>query len=388
MKKKICIIRSGDITFISRIHRAAEALQESNKYDVETLSITPRDGVKRIDYIYKMQYVDIKSRVLKGSVFSIIRIFEGLAKLFFRALKQKADLYLAIGLEDLVIVYIISKINGAKFIYSANELEGDRRRLSNEKLNTKLNQIVISAERMILKKAEQVIAADIERAKLMEKWYKLKHVEVVRNVPVPMDISRSNLIRQKLNIPKDQKVLLYQGMLSKGRGLELAIEACSKTPLNNFCFVLLGFISETYKKELKDLAKKNGFEELYFIPPVPWRELLYWTKSADISIVLIENVSISYYLAAPNKLYESIMVGVPYIASDFPEINHVHNVSQSGILVNPENVEAISKAIEKLLEDKSFYDECVYNSLEAKNIFSWDNEKKRLLEIVDKVNFA
>ncbi|MDC6362081.1 MULTISPECIES: glycosyltransferase [Flavobacteriaceae] len=385
MKKKVCILRSGDITFISRIHRTALALQESNNYDVTTLSITPRDNIKRGDYAYKMSYVDIRSRVFKSSIFSGLRILEGLTKLFYKALKQRADIYIAIGVEDLVIVYLVSKFTRAKFVYSANELEGDRKRVANKKLNTRLNSIVIRTERFMLKSAKCVIAADIERAKLMEDWYKLDKVEVVRNVPIPERISESNLIREKLGIPEEQKVLLYQGMLSPGRGLEVAIKACSITQSVNFCLVLLGFISDTYQQKLLDLAKQENFERLYILPAVPWTELLYWTSSSDISIVLIENVSISYYLAAPNKLYESIMAGIPYIASDFPEINHVHKISKSGILVDPENIDEISQAISSLIQNESFYEECVQGALQARNILNWDVEKKKLLNIVGQV---
>ncbi|MFI1772643.1 glycosyltransferase [Thalassobellus citreus] len=388
MKKKICILRAGDVTYISRIHRTALALQETGNYYVTVLSIAPRDKTKRENYTYKMIYIDIKSRVLKSSVFSILRIIEGLTRLFFKTLKQKADIYIAIGVEDLIIAYIISKLTGAKLVYSANELEGDRKRVGNEKLNRKLNNVVIRIERGILKSAKSVIAADVERAKLMEKWYKLSKVEVIRNVPLLEEIPRSNLIREKFQIPKQQKILLYQGLINYGRGIEVAIEACSKAKSKNFCLVLLGFITPAYKKELIDLAKKINFKRLYIIPAVPWRELLFWTKSADVSIVLIENVSISFYLAAPNKIYESIMVGVPYIASDFPEINHVHDISKSGILVNPENIVEISKAIDRLIEDLPFYNECIENALQARNVFNWGKEKKKLLDIMEELNLA
>ncbi|HAI43685.1 MAG TPA: hypothetical protein DCM40_39100, partial [Maribacter sp.] len=159
-------------------------------------------------------------------------------------------------------------------------------------------------------------------------------VEVIRNVPSYVDVDNENLIRKELNLPKASKILLYQGMLSPGRGLEVSIKACAKSKTQNkIHLVLLGFITEEYKDKLLKTAGDFGFANLHILPPVPWKELLFWTKSADISLVLIENVSISYYLAAPNKLYETIMVGVPYIASNFPEIKHVHEVAKAGILV-------------------------------------------------------
>jgi len=385
MKKKVCILKTGDVTFISRIHRTAQALQETNNYEVTIVSITPRSKIKEDGYSYKMLYVDVKSRVLKNSIFTPIRILEGLFKLFIIALNQRANIYVAIGIEDLISIYFISKLTDSKFVYSANELEADRKRVSNNKLNIWINKIVVFFEKRVLKSAQSVIAADTERAKLMQQLYDIKKVEVIRNVPIPEDIPASDLIRKSLDLPKSNKILLYQGMLSQGRGLEAAIKACSGTSLRKLCLVLLGFISESYKKELIDLAKQNSFNKLYFILPVSWRELLQWTKSADISIVLIENISRSYYLAAPNKLYESIMVGVPYIASNFPEIKHVHSITKGGILVNPENITEISEAIYKLIENDEFYKKCQLNELKAKEIFNWGVEKRSLIEIFDKI---
>ena len=385
-KKKICIVRSGDVTFISRIHRTALALQETNDYDVSIVSIIPRDNIKRVNYPYNMHYITIKSRALKHSVFSIIRIIEGIYKLFFKSFKNKADIYIAIGVEDLIIAYLISIFSRAKFIYSANELEGDRNRAANKRLNKLLNKAVIGIERFLLKRAEGVFAADIERAEIMKQWYNLDNVEVIRNVPFYEDVPNYNLIRERLELSKNQKILLYQGIINYGRGIEVAIKACSMTNIqNNFCLVLLGFITDDYKQTLIEFAKKNNFESLHILPPVPWGELLHWTKSADVSLVLIENVSISYYLAAPNKLYESIMAGKPYIASNFPEINHVHNVSNSGLLVSPESPHEVSVAISRLLEDEVFYKECVDNSLKGKEVFNWNREKKTLIEFMDKL---
>ena len=387
MKKKICIIRASDITFISRVHRTAQALQQSGKYQVNVLSIMPRGGKPISEYPYETTYISIKSRALKSSLFSIFRILEGMARLYFSAKKQKADIYIPIGIEDLVIVYVISKFFKTKFIYSANELEGDRKRVGNKKLNKFLNRQVIKIEKWMLNKSNGVIAADLERAKLMEKWYGLDKVEVIRNVPSYVDVDNENLIRKELNLPKASKILLYQGMLSPGRGLEVSIKACAKSKTQNkIHLVLLGFITEEYKDKLLKTAGDFGFANLHILPPVPWKELLFWTKSADISLVLIENVSISYYLAAPNKLYETIMVGVPYIASNFPEIKHVHEVAKAGILVNPENVNDITEAIDKLNEDKLLYKSCVKSSNFAKTVFNWSIEQKKLLQIMENID--
>lgn len=389
MKKSICIVRASDITFISRIHRTALALEESGKYNVSVLSIMPRSSVISTDYPYKMIFVSIKSRVIKGSFFSLIRVIEGLVKLYFNAAKEKANIYIPIGIEDLIIVYIISKFFSIKYIYSANELEGDRKRIKNRKINNFLNRMVIRAEKLMLRNADSVIAADYERAKVMEKWYGIEHVETIRNVPIYEDILKKNIIREKLGISQESKILLYQGMLSPGRGLEASIKSCAISESRCIIqLVFLGFITDEYKNTLLKIADEYKFNNFHILPAVPWEELLFWTVSADISLVLIENVSISYYLAAPNKLYETIMAGVPYIASNFPEIKHVHEVSKSGVLVNPEKIDKISKAIDRLVQDETFYNNCIKATISARNIFNWNLEKKKLLNLLNKINLS
>lgn len=381
--KKICIIRAGDVTFISRIHRAALALQESNHYDVTLLSIIPRNDKEVENYPYKVIELTIKTRFLKSNIFFPIRVIEGLSRIYIEARKQKADIYVAITVEDLLIAYLIKRFTKTKLVYNANELEGHRKLFKSKLIQTIANKLIRVTEKHILRRADCIIAADLERSKIMEEWYNLKRVETIRNVPIYHDCQKLNLISEKLSLNIDYKILLYQGIIAPGRGAESSIIASSQINNQKFVLVLLGEIENGYKAILLNIAKKYNFDRLYFISAVPWQELLYWTSSADISMVLIENVSLSYYLAAPNKLYESIMAEVPYIASNFPEIKHVHNIANAGILVSPYDIKEISHSIERLLSDNEFIQTCKCNANVAKEVFNWNMEKKKLLSIID-----
>ena len=381
--KKICILRAGDVTYISRIHRAALALQESDHYDVTIISIRPRNEKEVENYPYIMIRLPIKTRFLKSNVFYLFRVFEGLTRIYNQARKQKADIYVAITVEDLLIAFLITCFSKAKLVYNSNELEADRKLFNTRLLQKVANKTIRIIEGRILRKADCVIAADIERGKVMEKWYDLEKVEIIRNVPIYHSSQKVNLIRETLSLQGEVKVLLYQGLLGPGRGLEPSIIASSKVINQQFILVLLGDIDNTYKNALLKIANENCFTRLFFISAVPWQDLIFWTSSADISLVLIENVSLSYYLAAPNKLYESIMAEVPYIASNFPEINHVHKIANAGILVNPESINEIASAIGKLLFEDEFKIECKHNAKNAKEIFNWDKEKIKLISIFE-----
>jgi glycosyltransferase involved in cell wall biosynthesis len=381
--KNICILRAGDVTFISRIHRAALALQECNHYNVTLISILPRKVAEVKDYPYVVITLPIKTRILKSNFFLLVRIVEGLIRMYNAGRKQKADIYVAIAVEDLIIAYLLTRFSSAKLVYNANELEADRKLYKSKFVQSVANKFIKKIEKRILCKADCVIAADFERGKVMEKWYDLEKVEIIRNLPLYHLHLGVNYIREKLAINSEMKILLYQGILGLGRGLESSILASSKVNNKQFILVLLGNIDNAYKNTLIKIANETGFKRLHFISAVPWQDLLYWTSSADISLVLIQNVSLSYYLAAPNKLYESIMAEVPYIASNFPEINHVHDIADAGILVNPENSNEIANAIERLLTDDDFIQGCKNKAKKAKEIFNWDKEKIRLISLFD-----
>lgn len=383
--KKVCIIRAGDVTFISRIHRAALALQECNLFDVTLISIKPFNSSIELNYSYKTISLPIKLREIKLKFFLIFRIVEGVLRVYSKARTVKADIYVAITFEDLLLAFILTRFNGAKLVYNSNELEGDRKLFKSVFIQNWVNKTIRTFEKYILNKTNVTIAADFERGKVMQQWYGLESVEIIRNVPIYYNGKKENLIRDFLKLEEEKFILLYQGILSLGRGLEQSIIAASSLLDENLVLVLLGDIQNSYKIQLIQLASSCNFKNLYFIPAVPWQELLSWTSSADVSLVLIENVSLSYYLAAPNKLYETIMAEVPYIASNFPEIKLVDNIAQAGILVNPENSSEIAAAINKLIADKNFVFFCKCNAKLAKEIYNWEVEKVKLIEIFKKL---
>lgn len=292
---------------------------------------------------------------------------------------------MAIAVEDLIIAKIISLFLNIKIVYNANELEGGRKLFNSKFIQSCANLFIRFAEGRILPKISCVIAADYERGKVMEGWYKLNKVEIIRNVPLYQECTKLRLVHEKLSLDYNMKTILYQGILDKGRGLEVSIIAASKVQNKSFALVFLGVIDINYKNTLIKIADDNNFNHLYFIDAVPWQDLLNWTSSADTSLVLIENVSLSYYLAAPNKLYESIMAEVPYIASNFPEIQRVHKIANAGILVDPANQQEITNAIEQFMSNDLKLEHCKLNSKKAKEIFNWDTEKKKLIAIIDKI---
>lgn len=380
---KLCILKLSDVTHISRVHRCALALAQAG-YDVSVLSVEPRNPSHQPELPYRTVAVPVRSRALPYRFFLPVRAMEGFLRLLGQAFRARADVYLAHNWESLVIAYLVTRINGAGLVYNSDELEAGRNPTQRSLFWRALSTLKKSTEGLLCRRCDAVIAADYTRAALMQEWYGLEHVGVVRNIPLLWQGSADDRIRSSLNLSKDSAVLLYQGSIGHGRGIEICIEALEALGRENAHLVLLGFVTDAYRQKLESLAGERGVEEqVHFLAPVAWTELLDWTASADISMVLIENTCLSYYCAAPNKFYETIMVGVPYVASDFPEMRRVHETVQGGILVDPSNLESVVSAVEALLADPEARGRM---GKQARAValaqLNWETEQVRLLDIV------
>jgi glycosyltransferase involved in cell wall biosynthesis len=79
--------------------------------------------------------------------------------------------------------------------------------------------------------------------------------------------------------------------------------------------------------------------------------MLRYTASADIGVIPIVGSCLSYVYAAPNKLFEDMMVGVPVVASDLPDMAAVVTAERVGTLItDPTDSTSIATAVRSLLD--------------------------------------
>jgi glycosyltransferase involved in cell wall biosynthesis len=196
--------------------------------------------------------------------------------------------------------------------------------------------------------ADRVITVNAAYARLLAAQLRIAPPQVIMNLPHRRRPGpRPDLIRATLGIPASTSVVLYQGGLMSGRGIEEAMAAILEVEGAVLC--LLGF--GALRDELAELSRTPRYAgRVYLLDPVPPDDLLDWTASADVSVMAIQPTSINHAYTTPQKLFESIAVGVPVVAADLPGMAAVVRAAEAGILCDPTDPHAIARAIRELLD--------------------------------------
>lgn len=244
-------------------------------------------------------------------------------------------------------------------------------------------------EARLVARCEAVITVNPGLAAVLDRLYHPIRIEVVRNCPPRWQppASRTNLIRETLGLPADTPVVLFHGALVPDRGIHILVSALAAQGLEGVHLVLLGYGQLRTVPESHAHDPKIG-HRLHLLPAVPPEDLPGWVASADVGAVLIEPADQSLVLSTPNKLFESIAVGTPVLASDLPEIRRVvldDPDGPLGVLCDPSSEEAVAGALRRMLTPPrlELHDMSARCLRAADQRLNWSIEAARLLALYD-----
>ena len=369
--KKICISFLGNPFHDSRITNLKKSLEQNNckvkiiGFDWTTPNFkTYRDADT---VVYKLSKT--KFSLLFYAAFKCLLLKE----LF----TTKADLYFAEEIYSLPFVKLRSIFGKSKVYYNSRELYAFLGGLRNRRF---IQKIFVLIEKVLIHRVDLVLTTGEMDSEFLHNYYGITNTLVIRNIPKLSQPTSKIDIRKQLSINPKTKILLYQGVLIDGRGIELVISNLSK--INDSVLVLLG--DGERKQKWQDFAKEmNVSERVFFLGTIPQDELINYTAAADVGVCLIENISVSYYHALPNKLFEYIMAGLPVISSSLPQMKKIVDDYKVGRCVDLEKNENIDLAINKMLQSDEELQQYKNNCNKASKELNWDvefeNAKQQLL---------
>lgn len=423
MKRKVCMFVWNHFTNDARVLREATALAEKG-YELDLIALhDPLDNnlkkveeingftVKRVDRFPKLY---LKARGALASIRSLLKDWKrnilplslmlllgvllspllipllvigfllkivGVLKLFTRAtvflkmvsqgLKKDYDVYHCHDLNTLPQGYICNIFRKKKLIYDSHEVQTSR--------TGYVGKQYYYLEKYLVKKIDKMVMTTNTRADFTADLYKIEKPVVIHNYPFYKKPPKGTVnLYQILDIPEDEPILLYQGGIQQGRGLEQIVEAVPYFKRGITVFIGDGKIKESLVRKCKEL---NIESKVRFLPKVPVNDLIFYTQNAYLGFQVLQNICFNHYSTLSNKLFEYIMAEVPMVASNFPEIVRIVNDSELGVVVDPHKVEEIAEAVNQLLDNPELRDKYSANCRFASEKYNWTNEQNVLLNM-------
>jgi len=377
---KVCIVHYNASKFLTRVDRAARALAHEG-WEVVLVAIKDAETPAfedRGDYIVKR--VTLKTRKLpKWPVVRILRHVEAIARTFAHAYRERADVYNPRDAEPLLVSWLAARLRRARLVYDSDELCLDRNRPITRKKWWRF--AMFRYERFFCRRADAIITTDIGRAEIIAERYRIPVPTVVLNVPdkraevEPDEAFRAAALRGR------SKVLIYQGVIIENRGIPEMIEAMRSIEDCALAIVGYGHRLEEYKELLAD----SGLDDrVTFFDAVPFDRMMRYTAASDIGMIPLIANCLSYRYAAPNKLFEYMMVGLPVVVSDLPEMARVVNEEGIGSLIaEPIDPASIADAVTRLLKTGPV--ELASMGVRAREAvlerYNWEFERERFLDV-------
>ncbi|MFM2317204.1 MAG: hypothetical protein RLZZ155_1536 [Bacteroidota bacterium] len=354
----------------NRVHRMAKSL---SAHGFSTTVVAWKKGgvVERENY----KGVEVERVVVSSDRWRRANLIVGAIQYFEFALRvvaryRKVDLWHCNDYEAFVIG-VLAKMTRPKLklVYDCHELESHR-----DGKGPFLRFLIRTIEKLFIPWTELLITISPSIKEFYMRAYKLPFVALVRNVPYEMHVMHSNTLREKLGLSDNQKIFLYQGMLDKGRGVEMLLDAFDARKDSDAVIVFMGFGAFTGMVESFASRKDN----IFFVPAVSYEEIPLYTGSADVGMNSTQPVCLNNLYCLPNKLFEYIHSEIPILS--IPLVDCAALIKEYGVgrIIRSWDVDSINEEVDAMMkEDLSAYREKL---LAAKQVLNWESEERIFIE--------
>lgn len=359
-QKHIILTVTNDLNYDQRMIRICTSLTNAG-YKVTLVGFKRKKSKPLQERPFKQVRLPIlaeQGKLLYGGYWTL---------LFFYLLTRRFSALCAIDLDTILPVYLVSIVRYKRRIYDAHELFTELKEVVTKPREKKIWDWI---EKTTLPNFQfNYTVGDYCALYFKEKYH--KNYVVVRNATV----------LKPFTIPeKEERFILYQGWVNEGRCFEELIPAMKQVDAK---LIICG--EGNFFKQAQELVDKEGLsDKIIFKGFVPPDDLKQYTVNATIGITLFHAVSKSNEYSLANRFFDYMHHGVPQLCMNFPEYRSINAQYEIAALVDdPATPESIAEALNKLLNDKAYYERLQQNSMRAREHYNWQNEEKKLLKLYE-----
>lgn len=349
---------TNDVKYDQRVQRIAKALHIAG-FQVRIVGRSMRlTGTFTLDIPFKL----LRCWFEEGPLFYL----EYNIRLLFYLWRKRPDIIVSND-ADTLFACAFGKIGSSKLVYDSHEWFTEVPELLDKPFKRRIWHYL---QRWLIPRADFCISVG---PKLCQRLASLfgSHFHSIRNLPYARELSNSSTN----NISK--KIMIYQGALNEGRGIEQAILALHDLPEWNLWIAGDGPLREV----MTDMVIQKGLQDRVtfygrLTPEVLWD----LTPNCSVGLNLLLTRSKNYYFSLANKYFDYVQAGIPVVTMNFPEYRLLQEEFAVAELIEECSSESLVKAIENLSIPEN-YSSCRSAVLEARKVWHWDGEKDKLIDL-------
>lgn len=363
---RVCMRVNNEYTNDARVRREAETLAAAG-YDI-TVIADARSHLPDDEVLHGVRVKRIR-KTSRIPYWSIVRPLRD----------ERADIYHAHDVDSLLPCLAAARLasRGARVIYDSHELW---RAHARDKMHTR-RRLLVRFEGPMVRAADGLISVSDDIVRLISERYRFRGPAVtVMNTPreyFSSELADAWALRDADPLTR----IAYVSVFQEGRGAVQLINALEHLPADHVVELIGNIAQPEYERRMREAARPFG-DRVVFAGRVPGDQVVPRLAAATLSAVLIEPISESYRMSAPNKMFESMAAGTPTVASDLPTIARITREEDAGVICDPSDPVDIARAVR---EACGRLDELREHARAAARTYNWQHEQIKLLGLYERL---
>ena len=269
-----------------------------------------------------------------------------LLRLFRACLAQDADVYHCHEPDALLIGVLAKYLKGKRVIYDIHEhwpseIPFDLGIRDGTLVQRALSALVSRVEIALAGRAESTFAvSESVAARFRERGFEptiLSNYSIT-DLDIPCTPNRNG-----------RSLMFMAGNMRAFHGVGECIEAVARVRERypDVSLTLVGNVQEELTESIRESGRDGFITSTGFLP---YRAMYERLSKGTAGLLVFQPTYYNISIGLPNKLFDYMLLGLPVIASDLPEIRNVVSRADCGILVDPESVSDIADAIAYLFD--------------------------------------
>lgn len=378
---RVLFIRSNSVNPDSRVEKEVLSLRKHD-IDVDVFcweresNHNIEKSIKKLDSydidIYRIGIKSVYGAGFKKNLIPLLKFQKYILK-FIKTHKDEYDIIHACDFDTAFTSHKLAKRYGIKFVYDIFDYYVDAFNVPGL-----LRGIVKGFDERIMNKSDAIIICSEERRNQIGK-IKQKNILVIHNSPASVNMQKNDLILKELGLKNENNTavvnIAYIGILNDSRLIPEILHAISKNP--DFHLYIAGF--GKYEADVKSFSDK--YQNIHFFGRISYDKTLAIESYCDILLAIYDPAVPNHKYAAPNKFYESLMLGKPLMMVKNTGMSQYITDNNLGGIIDYSEVSFIN-GINELNKRRSEWASIGIRGKELyKENFSWETMEARLINL-------